>query len=276
MALAGPTTLPSPTSVTPGIQDKHDGNNLFLNQDVRLSFSIAGISPSQFTCLFAQEAANTLSNTELEQLIDCLKKPFVDKTPSLRPLVNQRLNEFYAAEVEESGEPRHRLAAPFGPEGARLGIIMHCLSKEGEIGEFWDPQSRSIQALAAKGLDPGFAYGLDWYWRAESSGRRAGKVDCPIDRWSDALRFLNDELPADLLKILPLPFVVIAGNCARVQYLQTLSLATRRLILSLPSNSIVELDLDFTPDRLNRITTHILTPLEAFFKILTFRNTLLF
>ena len=72
-----------------------------------------------------------------------------------------KLRKFYAAEIQESGGPLNRLAAPSGPEGALLGLVMHCQSKEGEIKELWDDKNRSIQMLAKKGLSKECIYGFD-------------------------------------------------------------------------------------------------------------------
>ena len=57
-----------------------------------------------------------------------------------------QLQTCYEAEVQESGVDRSQLTCPLGPEDANLGLIMHCQSKDGEVGPFWDTTNASIQA----------------------------------------------------------------------------------------------------------------------------------
>lgn len=112
--------------------------------------------------LFAEKAKQTLHTTDFEKLQDFLCTP--PETCNLEDLHRQVLEKcrtFYAAELLESGEPWDRLAAPSGPENAQLGLVMHCQSQEGGIGEFWDIESRSIQTLAEKGLNHKFMFGFD-------------------------------------------------------------------------------------------------------------------
>jgi len=87
---------------------------------------------------------------------------------------------------------------------------MHCQLKEGEIGPFWDIESLNIQILAQKGLGVEFMFGFDWHWRAETSAR--GRGGCSTNHWTEALRNLHDTLSSDLLKILPLLLLIVAGG----------------------------------------------------------------
>jgi len=248
---------------TPGFDDDGGSDSVSLAQDDPVSSSRMEISPQQFLQLLNEEAKKTLSQTELVQLTKFMEDPFVDKTSSLRPSAIQRLEAFYANEVQESKQPRDRLSAPSGREGARLGVIMHCQTKDGAIGEFWDTENRSIQALDAKGFNPSFLYGFDWHWRAESKGTQ-GK--CRVG-WSASLRALHDQMSVDLLQILPLPLVVIFGSCAKAQYLRTWPHTTtrRKVIVPLPWNIRAEFELDFGPEELKRITAFLPHPSAIFF-----------
>ena len=79
--------------------------------------------------------------------------------------IARRLQVFYEEEVQESGESRDELADPSGPEDADLGHIMHCQSKDGELGPFWDVGNASIQALAVNGLSEEFIFSYDQCWQ---------------------------------------------------------------------------------------------------------------
>lgn len=147
---------------------------------------------------------------------------------------------------------------------------MHCQSKKGEIGPFWDLESPSIQSLAQKGLGIEFMFGFDWHWRAETSA--CGRGGCSTDYWTEAQRNLHDTLSSDLLEILPLPLLIVAGGCARMSYCTTLLTRTRRIEIALASNFTIEFDLDFTLDGLKRITTYIPHPSTRFFQLEIFKQ----
>lgn len=58
---------------------------------------------------------------------------------------------------------------------------MHCQSKEGEIRESWDIESRSIQTLAAKGLSIDFMFGFDWMARGDFCAWKGPLLSYEID-----------------------------------------------------------------------------------------------
>jgi hypothetical protein len=182
--------------------------------DAIMPLSKVDISPTAIASLFAEEAEKSLTIAEFKDLLQFLNKRTSYDAQQFHQLVVEKLDAFYIAEVQESNEPRNRLAAPSGPENADLGLIMHCQSKEGEIGPFWDLESPSIQSLAQKGLGVEFMFGFDWHWRAETSAR--GRGGCSTDYWTKAQRNLHDALSSDLLEILPLPLLIVAGGCARM------------------------------------------------------------
>jgi len=227
--------------------------------------SSSQIAPLQIARQFAKKAASILETREVELLIDFLEKPRQIDREIANRVVRSRLDAFYQAEVAATGEPRERLAAPSGPEDAELGIILHCQSKEGHIGKFWDYESPSIQALTAKGLSSEFVYGFDWHWRAEESARRPGRSSCPASAWPRAKRSLHDALSSEILEILSLPWLIVGGACAKENYHRTLSHNSRLLSLSLSSTVNVEFELDIRETSVKRITTYVPHPSSGFF-----------
>jgi len=238
--------------------------------DAIMPLSKVDISPTTIASLFAEEAEKSLTVAEFKDLLQFLNNRTSYDAQQFHQLVIEKLDAFYIAEVQESSEPRNRLARPSGPENADLGLIMHCQSKEGEIGPFWDIESPSIQSLAQKGLSVEFMFGFDWHWRAETSAR--GRGVCSTNHWTKAQRNIHDTLSSDLLEILPLPLLIVAGGCAKMSYRTTLSTKARRIEIVLASNFSIELDLDFTPNGLKRITTYIPHPATSFFQLEIFKQ----
>jgi hypothetical protein len=115
-----------------------------MSDDAVMPLSKVDISPTTIASLFAEEAKKSLTTAEFKDLLQFLNNHILYDAQQFHQLVVEKLNAFYIAEVQESGEPHNRLAAPSGPGNANLGLIMHCQSKEGEIGPFWDIESPSI------------------------------------------------------------------------------------------------------------------------------------
>ncbi|KAI9709134.1 MAG: hypothetical protein M1820_003580 [Bogoriella megaspora] len=93
-------------------------------------------SGSQVALLFATEAAKQLSLQQFRQLVQFLRDPMNGNTQDkqiLEQALENRLQEFYSAEVEISGGDRTRLAAPGGPPDAALGLILHVQSEDDTI-----------------------------------------------------------------------------------------------------------------------------------------------
>lgn len=223
------------------------------------------LSGQRIAYLFAIKAKQTLHTTEFENLQDFLNTP--PETYDLEDLhrkVLEKLRIFYAAELLESGEPSNKLAAPSGPENAEFGLIMHCQSKEGAIGEFWDIESRSIQTLAEKGLSKDFVFGFDWHWRGETSAR--GRGPCPATQWTRTLQDLHNAFSCSVLEILPLRLLVIAGSCPKKQYRKNLSNRAKTIELVLTPNLLIQFDLDFMSNGLRRITAYMDHPSASFFR----------
>ena len=149
----------------------------------------------------------------------------------------------------------NRLGAPSGPEHAEMGLVMHCQSKEGEVGELWDIESRSIQTLAEKGLSNDCVFGFDWHWQGETYAR--GRGPCPATQWTKNQCDLHNALSRDILEISPLPLLLVAGSCAKEPSRRTLSSRARKIELVVKPSSNIEIDLDFRPDGLRRITAYM-------------------
>lgn len=222
--------------------------------------------PEEIACQFAESAAHALDANEVEYLIDFLQKPrLVGQRPS-RQLIRAKLDAFFEAEIAISREPRDRLANPSGPEDAELGIILHCQTMKGHVGEFWNPDSRTIQLLSAKGLSPEFIYGFDWHWRAEESARRPGKTACPTKRWPSAKRSVHDEFSRELLELLPLPWVIIGGGCAKDSYRRTLSPLSKQILVPLSDTVNLQIELDIQENGIKRIAIYVPHPSSGFFQ----------
>jgi hypothetical protein len=131
-------------------------------------------------------------------------------------------------------------------------------------------ESPSIQSLARSGLGIKFIFGFNKYWRSETSARRSG--GCSTDYWTETQRNLQDTFSSDLLEILLLPLLIIAGECARMSCRTALSTRARRIKIVLASNFTIEFNLDFTLNALKRITTYIPHPSVSFFQLEIFKQ----
>ena len=216
--------------------------------------------------LFAEQAKVTLSVREFSILLNFLTKPPpVHDIGDLEIQISSRLASFFDAEVALTGEAASRLGRPSGPKNAELGLILHCQSKKGDIGEFWDKESRTILLLAEKGFNNSFAFGFDWHWRAEHSARARGG-SCPITKWPQEQRDLHNKVSEDILKTLPLRFLVVASACVKKHYRRTLWPTARTLRIEIQPGIIITFDLDFRSDSLRRIVVYPDHPTSAFFR----------
>ncbi|KIV95841.1 hypothetical protein PV10_03447 [Exophiala mesophila] len=222
-------------------------------------------SPFQLARQFAESVSSDLTAQECGLLLTFLTETRMVNESDTKVLLQSRLDEFYQAETALTGEPRDRLSTPSGPVDAALGIVLHCQSKRGPVGEFWDPESPTIQALLAKGLNSDFVFGFDWHWRAEETARRPGRSTCPTRVWASEKRLLHDKLSSDILNILDLPWLIVGGSCAKSSYQRTLLPTSRLTTLSLSSTINIEIELEFGTDHLRRITLYIPHPSSGFF-----------
>ena len=112
----------------------------------------------QVAVSLAESACAHLSQNELTQFINFFLYPEAEASDEIVQRFHELRQEFYSLEFQESSERLDRLTQPSGPLDASLGLIMHCQSKEGLAGPFWDMKSPSIQALATKGVSDAFAF----------------------------------------------------------------------------------------------------------------------
>lgn len=222
-------------------------------------------SPLQLARQFAERVVSDLTARESDLLLSFLTQTRMVDKPDTRVLLQSRLDEFYQAETALTGEPRDRLSTPSGPLDAALGIVLHCQSKRGPVGEFWDPESPTIQALHAKGLNSDFVFGFDWHWRAEETARRPGRSTCPTRVWASEKRLLHDQLSSDILDILNLPWFIVGGSCAKSSYQRTLLPTSRLITLNLSPTINLEIELDFRANHLRRISLYVPHPSSGFF-----------
>lgn len=167
---------------------------------------------------FSQAAAKCLSENQMQQLLYFLRVPVARDSNSTKLLekgLKERLNVFYAGEIAEPKQDPDRLTKPSGPVDAELGIILHCQTKEGMAGHFWNTESPTIQALAKKGFSDQVAFCYDWHWRAEASLHRGG---CSASKWTTSSQRLHDDLSAELIYMLHFRLLVAGGACAGKHY----------------------------------------------------------
>ncbi|KAK1770606.1 hypothetical protein QBC33DRAFT_617011 [Phialemonium atrogriseum] len=131
------------------------------------------------------------------------------------------------------------------------------------LGSWWDPESKTIKLLVEKGMKGEFTFEFDWHWRAEETFGG----NCHTSQWDKKLRSLRDQLSADLLEILPLPFVVTGSACTRKSLKKTLHAKTSslRIDLGMPEAAL-DFDLDFQEDGLRRIIVHVPHPTGGFYR----------
>lgn len=224
------------------------------------------LSAPEVARLFAEQAKATLSATEFRTLLNFLTTPpaFHD-VGYLENQISTQLASFFSAELALTGDSANRLASPSGPKDAELGLILHCQSKEGDVGEFWDKENRTIQALAEKGFSDKFVFGFDWHWRAEHDARSRGG-SCPTTKWPQEQRDLHNKVSAKILETLPLRILVVASACAKKHYRRTLSPLTRTITIQIQPGTDITLDLDFRSEGLRRIVIYPDHPSSALFR----------
>lgn len=198
------------------------------------------------------------------------REPLAPDAGHLKILKGEKLREFYAAETRTSGESDARLADSSGPENALLGIILHVQSEDDTIGEFWDMRSATIGLIEEKGIDPDFAFGYDWHWRANDSFHSSQRPGCPAARWRRELRALHDQMSMDILHLLPLPFVITGSSCVREsirknfhENLIPLEIPLKTGII--PEAATLRLDIEYRLDTIQRIFCHVHHPSAGFF-----------
>lgn len=107
-------------------------------------------------------------------------------------------------------------------------------------------------------------FGYDWHWRAEISAHGRG-TSCPAKQWTSSQRILHDAMSCDLLELLPLPLLIVAGSCPSINYRKTLSTMARSVEVPIMPNLVIPFNLDFRADGLRRIAACIDHPSSLYF-----------
>jgi hypothetical protein len=113
-------------------------------------------------------------------------------------------------------------------------------------------------------------FAFDWHHRAEGKARDRGRVACPArhdpNKWRREQLTLHDRLSEQLVSLLPLTSLLVAGSCAKGSYRKTLSSRARHVEVLVSPGVVVQFELDFLQNlRLRRITVYIQHPSAAFF-----------
>ncbi|KAF2427845.1 hypothetical protein EJ08DRAFT_699381 [Tothia fuscella] len=108
--------------------------------------------PENIAALFSREAASKLSASEVHLLFEFLQTPPDVAATELNSLVDKEPEKFYIAEMQGSGQSRTRLTRPSSPVKIEVRIMLHCHSKEGDIGDFWDAKSKTVKKVIAPSL----------------------------------------------------------------------------------------------------------------------------
>ena len=77
-----------------------------------------------------------------------------------------------------------------------------------------------------------------------------GRSHCITKTWKKSLRDLHDKLSLDILDLLPLPFLIVAGACPAAQLSKTFSRHTRRVEVPLTQDCTLAFDLLFDRQRI--------------------------
>ena len=102
------------------------------------------------------------------------------------------------------------------------------------------------------------AYIFDWHWRAEIA--LSGRSRCSTLPWKPSLKQLHDTMSRETLHILPLPFLVVCGHCAKGHYQKTLGKDAKILKLAIAPGGNLEFALDFQHLGLKRIAIFVRHP----------------
>lgn len=113
--------------------------------------------------MFAEEVVRTLDHRQIFQLAAFLSRETgLLESNKLREQLAQQLEEFYAAEIGESGLDRTRLRTPAGPINADFGLVLHMQLKEGSACKpFWDMDNTTICMLDLKSVSENFTFSFN-------------------------------------------------------------------------------------------------------------------
>lgn len=226
-------------------------------------------SGSSVAMQFAAAATTVLNQSEQRQLEHHFNvRPFAMPSDGLEKQMSQLLEDFSIAEMTQSGLSRTGLARPAGPVNAALGLVLHMQTrKDGKDVEmsqpFWDMDNATIRLLQIKGLSEQSIFAFDWHWRAANLVR--GRSNCITTTWKKSLRDLHDKVSLDILDLLPLPFLILAGACPAAQLSKTFSGHTQRVEVPLTQDCTLAFDLLFGSNGLRRIIGYVDHPSAWYF-----------
>lgn len=230
------------------------------------SQALPSSSGSNVAMQFAAAATNILNQSEQTQLKHHFSvRPFAMPSDELKKQLTKLLEDFSIADMAQSGLSRTGLARPAGPVNAALGLVLHMqTSKDVERSQsFWDMNSTTIRLLQLKGLSEQSIFAFDWHWRAAELV--PGRSNCITTTWKKSLRDLHDKISLDILDLLPLPFLIVAGACPAAQLSKTFNGHTKRVEISFTQDCILAFDLLFDSNGLRRIIGYVDHPSAWFF-----------
>src|SRR5436189_2715657 len=135
-----------------------------------------------------------------------------------------------------------------------------------------DMSNTTIRLLDLKGVSKQFTFSFDWHLRSAKLIR--GRSHCIADVWKKSVRTLHDKACSDILDLLPLPFLIVAGACPRKNFEKTLHEHSKRVKVSLSPQCELTFDLDYRGDTLRRIIGYVDHPSAWFFKSQSLRHIL--
>lgn len=232
---------------------------------LELSAEETSVKGSDVALHFATEVVSNLDEEELDSFIRFLKKEDTDHdTPALRQLLADEIEHFRIQETDFTKEDANGIAQPEGEPACDLGLILHCQSRDGGLTKFWDEGSPIIQLLSKKGLGPDGVFAYDWHWRGE--GRARGrKSNCPASLWKKEKLQLHNRVSSRLLEILPLPFLIVAGRCAKKHYQEGRKHRVKDLNVNLRGDLSITFEILFEEQTVRRITAFVDHPAATMF-----------
>ncbi|KAJ4517713.1 hypothetical protein HRR78_003551 [Exophiala dermatitidis] len=220
---------------------------------------------SDLALRFAIEVVSKLHEKELDSFISFLHKEDTHGvTTNLQQLLTNEIEYFRTQEAGFTKEDAHGIAQPAGNPDCDLGLILHCQSREGGVTKFCDKGSQTIQLLSKKGLGPDVVFAYDWHWRGEGSAR-GRKSTCPASRWTKEKLQMHHQMSHRLLEILPVPFLIVGGRCAKKHYQEGRKHLAKVLNVKLSGNTSIGFEILFKDQSVRRITAFVDHPVASTF-----------
>jgi hypothetical protein len=178
----------------------------------------------------------------------------------LQARVDALIEKFHDDEPGISGRSKSYLELPSGRVENRLGVFMHYPTFASSSIRFLNEGNPSTQQLIRKGLNESNIFGFDLHWRRERV-QASGK--CPTRRYSKDLLALHHKLSRQLLKIVPMPFTIMTGDCVKKWYQKTHSTAS--ISIDLGFEKPLECLLEMSNNSIRRICICVPHPSKRFY-----------